>query len=530
MIRLLLSILLFVMVMLIDFAKADAQAIIRPGVISIEERSVTDDLNGRVIVPALNENQGIVRISVARNSYFSVHDVARWLRNGDMTFDRVEMETSNVSVRSDDSIQMNFNHGFIGSSETVERRLQIRHPEAYFENYFDFIRLYKQKVVTLHIGVERDPQFAETFVPTGSLIVESDESEVDVVIFNDQGERIADRLLIVPSPEGGIFSTEFTNIPVGNYIVRVSKEGFSTTTRSNIQVLSGRPVTERIVLNEFEPVINQSENVSTDLYANSGSGSVGLDFTLSPNFSTTSLSTGFTPDPFTYDILAGGSVDVSMEIPGPDCFGYASSAPDFRLNWSGSTDYLTIFFTADDPDDDTVLIVRTPNGDWLCNDDANDDTFNPLLNLNNYPSGQFDIWIGTYSEYSEEGYINGTLTITELEDENEEQLPPDEEVRVITEVSAEPIGGMGAFASYIGDNLEYPETARMMGIQGRVFIRAIVNIDGSLSDISIVRSVGGGLDEEAERIVREYPGWVPGTQGGRPVRSYITLPILFSLN
>lgn len=396
MIRLLLSILLFVMVMLIDFAKADAQAVIRPGLLSVEERSVSDDVNGRSIVPPLNERQGIVRITVARNYYFSIHDVARWIRDGNIVFDRVDMETSNVSVRNDDdSIQMNFNVGFIGSSETVERRLQIRYPEGHFENYFDFIRLYKQKVVNYHIGTVRAPQFAEDFLPTGNLVIESNESEVDIVVFNDRGERISERLLIVPSADGNSYTTEFTNIPVGSYIVRASKDGFPTKTLSNIEVSNRQTVSERIMLSVSDTERTESSSVNEEVV----------------------------------------------------------SAP----------------VTTDE-------VVR-------------DDEIN-----NN-----------TDEEMSDEVFME-------------------------VEESPQPVGGMGAFASYVGDNLEYPEVARRAAIQGRVFIRAIVNIDGSLSEISVLRPVGGGLDEEAERIVREYPGWVPGTQGGRPVRSYITLPILFSLN
>jgi hypothetical protein len=110
------------------------------------EQSVTDDINGTRIVPELQSNQGMIRITVERNNYVSIQDVARWFRNGDMQFDRINIETTNIIVRNDDSIQLRFNQDFIGDSNTVQRRIQIRHPEGHFENYFDFAQFYKEQV------------------------------------------------------------------------------------------------------------------------------------------------------------------------------------------------------------------------------------------------------------------------------------------------------------------------------------------------------------------------------------------------
>jgi serine protease Do len=85
-----------------------------------------------------------------------------------------------------------------------------------------------------------------------------------------------------------------------------------------------------------------------DLLPEDGSGSGGLDLTQEANFGEVALQAGFTPDPHQVEIVSGGSVDVSSGGYGSGCTGYATSAPDFRLDWSGSATSLRIYFTADD--------------------------------------------------------------------------------------------------------------------------------------------------------------------------------------
>lgn len=144
----------------------------------------------------------------------------------------------------------------------------------------------------------------------------------------------------------------------------------------------------------------------------SDSGSAtALDYNQDPMYGTVALSAGFTPDPNERDMTSGGSVDVSAENLGTGCTGYSSSAPDLRLQWTGDTDDLRIFFEPNQPGNDTVLIINTPGGEWVCNDDANSDTLNPMVDLRGYSDGQYDIWIGSYSSGE---YISGKLTITEL--------------------------------------------------------------------------------------------------------------------
>jgi S1-C subfamily serine protease len=135
-------------------------------------------------------------------------------------------------------------------------------------------------------------------------------------------------------------------------------------------------------------------------------GADELDLTLEPFFGSTDLEAGFLPDPFEIDMTSGGSIDV--EYLGGSCVGFAATAPDFRLNWSGSSDELRIFFESDD-DSDATMIVNLPNGDWVCDDDA-DGTLNPMVTVEDPSEGQFDIWVGSYSRGE---FISGTLSITE---------------------------------------------------------------------------------------------------------------------
>jgi TonB family protein len=99
----------------------------------------------------------------------------------------------------------------------------------------------------------------------------------------------------------------------------------------------------------------------------------------------------------------------------------------------------------------------------------------------------------------------------------------------VVEEAASPVGGMEEFFKYIGANLRYPAEARQANISGRVFIQFIVNQDGTLSNIEVLRGIGGGCDEEAVRVLSEAPAWNPGKQRGLAVRQRMAIPIVFEL-
>jgi len=102
---------------------------------------------------------------------------------------------------------------------------------------------------------------------------------------------------------------------------------------------------------------------------------------------------------------------------------------------------------------------------------------------------------------------------------------------VFTAVEKEPgfNGGMDAFFEFLRQNLKYPEAARKNNVQGKVIISFIVEKDGSLSDIKVLRDIGYGAGDEAIRVMKLSPKWNPGNQNGRLVRVMYTIPISFSL-
>jgi TonB family protein len=90
-------------------------------------------------------------------------------------------------------------------------------------------------------------------------------------------------------------------------------------------------------------------------------------------------------------------------------------------------------------------------------------------------------------------------------------------------------GGLEAFAGYLNKNIRYPAQARESGVQGRVIIGFIVEEDGSLSQVHVMRGVEEDLDKEAQRVIAKSPNWTPGLQNGKPVRVAYSVPISFTL-
>ena len=107
---------------------------------------------------------------------------------------------------------------------------------------------------------------------------------------------------------------------------------------------------------------------------------------------------------------------------------------------------------------------------------------------------------------------------------------PDNPVFEVVESMPEfPGGGMTAMMQFLSKNIKYPVNAQKNGTQGRVTVQFIVNIDGSISNIGIIRGVDPELDGEAVRVISTMPNWKPGTQKGKPVRVKYTVPVMFRL-
>ena len=91
------------------------------------------------------------------------------------------------------------------------------------------------------------------------------------------------------------------------------------------------------------------------------------------------------------------------------------------------------------------------------------------------------------------------------------------------------IGGMEALGKFLQSNLKYPASAQKVNVSGKVYIQFIVNTDGSASDFAVLKSAGYGFDEEALRVLKLAPKWIPGMQSGRIVRCRYIVPINFEL-
>ncbi|MCQ2281552.1 MAG: energy transducer TonB [Bacteroidales bacterium] len=117
---------------------------------------------------------------------------------------------------------------------------------------------------------------------------------------------------------------------------------------------------------------------------------------------------------------------------------------------------------------------------------------------------------------------------TKVEVEQEEEVE-EEEILLVVEEDAEFPGGLEALSKYLAENIKYPQLAKENNITGRVFVSFVVEKNGSVGNIKILRDIGGGCGAEAVRVVKAMPKWKPGKQRGKPVRSQFNLPVNFDL-
>ena len=120
--------------------------------------------------------------------------------------------------------------------------------------------------------------------------------------------------------------------------------------------------------------------------------------------------------------------------------------------------------------------------------------------------------------------IEPTIPIDIIEEEIVEEVP-----FIIVENMPTFPGGEKKMMEYVAKNVKYPQLAKEVGTQGRVFVSFVVEKDGSITNVTILRGIGSGCDEEAMRVVKSMPKWNPGLQCGRAVRVSCNLPINFKL-
>lgn len=154
------------------------------------------------------------------------------------------------------------------------------------------------------------------------------------------------------------------------------------------------------------PVADEAPSASASFFQIGGSES---------NFGETSLSGGFLPDPFTVDVVSGSTSEDEVDVSSQglttnnngSCAGYATREPDFILHFDNPGEVLRFFVTAGA---DTTLIINDGQGNWWCSDDDGGN-LNPMIDVQNPPAGQYDIWVGSYAQ---DANIHGVLSITEL--------------------------------------------------------------------------------------------------------------------
>ena len=104
-----------------------------------------------------------------------------------------------------------------------------------------------------------------------------------------------------------------------------------------------------------------------------------------------------------------------------------------------------------------------------------------------------------------------------------------EKVFDVVEQMPEYPGGMQALFEFLKENIKYPEDAQKQKVEGRVIATFVVETDGSISNIEVVKHAFPSLDAEAVRVIQAMPKWTPGKQSGKVVRVKYTIPINFSL-
>ncbi len=112
---------------------------------------------------------------------------------------------------------------------------------------------------------------------------------------------------------------------------------------------------------------------------------------------------------------------------------------------------------------------------------------------------------------------------------SETESDESEDVCVLVEVCPEFPGGMDAFMLFFADNIRYPQNARKENIQGRVVLSAVIDEEGTVTNVKVTKSLHPDCDKEAVRVAYTMPKWKPGTLMGKPVKCRMTMPVLFKL-
>lgn len=163
------------------------------------------------------------------------------------------------------------------------------------------------------------------------------------------------------------------------------------------------------VQNETAPAVLNISEIGGPAQPTTPPTGDGPDFSLPPAFGSVDLVSGFQPDPHTQTIAAGGAIDASG-LGQPGCVGWIAQAPDYRVSFTAGTAGLPLVFSVQS-DSDTTLVINDAQGNWVCDDDGGNNGLNPAITFANPASGQYDVWVGTFSQGELQ---DSTLNVSEL--------------------------------------------------------------------------------------------------------------------
>lgn len=137
--------------------------------------------------------------------------------------------------------------------------------------------------------------------------------------------------------------------------------------------------------------------------------------------------------------------------------------------------------------------------------------------------------LATIDDIKETATDEAVVEVVEEVKEEVQEVKEEEVFLVVEEMPSFGSGDANEFRSWVSANMKYPEVAAENGIQGRVFVQFVIEPDGRLSNVRVIRGVDPALDKEAVRVIESSPKWNAGKQRGKPVRVSYTFPITFVL-
>ncbi|MFA7082779.1 MAG: energy transducer TonB [Bacteroidales bacterium] len=132
------------------------------------------------------------------------------------------------------------------------------------------------------------------------------------------------------------------------------------------------------------------------------------------------------------------------------------------------------------------------------------------------------------SSFQQTSNVSASVSKVEIKVE-EEEVQEEKTIFTVVEQEATFPGGNEKLNEYLAKSIKYPQQAKETGTRGKVMLTFVIERDGSITDIKVLRDIGSGCGEEARRVVKEMPKWQPAKQRGKAVRQQFVLPVSFNL-